>query len=400
MIDKKSSKCGKEIKVRYYLDYAATTPPSDAVKLGVTQHLEANFGNPSSLHRLGVQAEKHIKESRRILSKALGVLEREIIFTSGGTEANNLALFGVINKFKKGRLITTKIEHPSVLKVFEYFEKKGFDVVYLPVNEEGVVEVERLIDALTRDTLLVSIMHVNNEIGTIQPIKAIGQVIHHFNQMEKTDIKFHVDAVQGFGKIELDVKSSHIDLMTISAHKINGLKGTGALYQSSETVLIPRLYGGQQENGLRPGTENVLGIIAFGIACEETFLKRKQLFETCLMLKERMVQHLGMVEGFKINGRSDSPYILNLTFPGIKAEVLLHTLEMNGVYVSTGSACSSKKKSHSHVLKAIGLKDLEIEGSIRLSFGEGLDEKCIDEAAVFIKEAAQTLKQVMGKRNR
>lgn len=386
--------------MRYYLDYAATTPPSEAVKLGITHHLEMNYGNPSSLHRLGVQAEKLIKDSRRTLSKALGVSEREILFTSGGTEANNLAIIGTVNKYKKGRLITTKIEHPSVLNTFEHFEKLGFEVIYLPVNNGGVVELEDFQKALTRDTILVSVMHVNNEIGSIQPIKAIGLAINGFNRAEKTSIKFHVDAVQGFGKIDLDVKACYIDLMTVSGHKINALKGTGALYCSSGTVLSPLIYGGQQENGIRPGTENVLGIIAFGIACEETFSKRTQLSAHCSTLKAKMIQHLSAIEDFKVNGLSDSPYIVNVTFPGIKAEVLLHTLEMNEVYVSTGSACSSKKKHQSHVLKAIGLSDREIEGSIRLSFGEGLDEKQIDDSAAFIVKAVQSLKQIMGKNKR
>lgn len=386
--------------MRYYLDYAATTPPSEAVKVRLSQHLELNYGNPSSLHRLGVQAEKTIKESRRILSKVLSVSEREIIFTSGGTESNNLAIFGVVDKHKKGRLITSRIEHPSVLSAFEHFEKRGFEVIYLPVNEDGVISIEDLQNALTHDTILVSVMHVNNEIGSIQPIQAIGQAINLFNRTQKTMVKFHVDAVQGFGKVDLDVNASYVDLMTISGHKIHGLKGTGALYCNAGTTLTPLMYGGQQENGIRPGTENILGIIAFGIACEEAFEKRKMLMDTCLRLKESMINRLSVIDLFKVNGGLDSPYILNVSFPGIKAEVLLHTLEMNDVFVSTGSACSSKKKNQSHVLKAIGLNDSEIEGAIRLSFGEGLDEKTINEAAEFIINAVQSLKQIMVKKKR
>ena len=380
-----------------YLDYAATTPLSARVKKVIGDNLDV-FGNPSSLHQLGVVSEKLIKTARREICDVLDVNERELIFTSGGTESNNLAIFGSVNGKNKGRYITSKIEHPSVLKAFESLAKNGHDVVFLSVNEFGQIDLDALNDALSVDTVLVSIMFVNNETGAIQPIEKIGRLIDQFNKANKTTIKFHVDAVQAFGKLSISVDNSHIDLMSISAHKINGLKGTGALYVRSGTTLKPILYGGQQEYALRPGTENFIGILSFAEATKDAYESMQRRYSQVESIKEAFVSSFETSEEIAVNGRLDfehSPYILNISFKGVKAEVLLHTLEMKGIYVATGSACSSKKKEYSHVLKAIGLDDERLESAIRFSFSADLSIEDIKLAASEIEKVSRELRQIM-----
>jgi len=381
-----------------YLDHSATTPVSKRVRIAIENVLTTNYGNPSSLHRMGLNAEKAIKSARSSIAKTLNVSEKAIIFTSGGTEANNLAIFGAIRR-EKGRLITTAFEHPSVLATMTQLEKEGYDVVYLPINSDGHIDSEDLKNALTEDTQLVSIMFVNNEIGSIQPIDRIAEIIETYNEAHQARVRFHVDAVQAYGKMPINLKGLKIDALTISAHKINGLKGSGALVKSDRLSVKARTYGGGQEQGIRPGTENIIGIVAFGVAAEEANETMREHRVHVEKLKSALISKVLLEDGISINGfEPQSPYILNLAFEGIKAEVMLHTLEMSDIYVSTGSACHSKKMSQSHVLTAMGISQLKTDGAIRISFGASntLDE--IETTANMLLKSYKDLKKLMKRR--
>ncbi|GAU79193.1 cysteine desulfurase family protein [Fusibacter sp. 3D3] len=382
-----------------YLDHSATTPVDQAQKELILRLMFDDFGNPSSLHKLGVNSEKYLKKSRAQISKALGVNEKEILFTSGGTESNNFAIQGAIPKSKKGRLITSTFEHPSVLKCVEQMAKKEFDAHFIKIDCDGFIDLNELEITLSQETVLVSIMHINNEIGTIQPIEEIGQMIYNFNQAHNTKIIYHVDAVQSFGKLRVNVKKAHIDLLSFSAHKINGLKGIGGLYVREGVTLMSLLYGGGQEKGSRPGTENICGIASLGAATESTFQNLETNYEHVKNLKSTMLSYLEThCNAFEINGTiSDrtSPYILNVSFRGIKGEVLLHTLEMHSIYVSTGSACSSKKKSYSHVLEAMALDDERLEGAIRISFSKMNTLEEVIKASEIICKEVKSLRSII-----
>lgn len=385
-----------------YLDYAATTPISPEVKEVMINHFDT-FGNPSSLHHLGVVAEKLIKQARKQVSDALGVNEREIIFTSGGTEANNLAIQGLTLNRTNARYITSQIEHPSVLGTFEWLEKNGADVVYLPVDEHGRVMLDALKSALSNETVLVSIMAVNNETGTIQPVQEIGTMIQTFNREFQAQVRFHVDAVQAFGKFTLMPEKLNVDAMSISAHKIGGPKGIGALYVKKGINLKPLMFGGQQEQGVRPGTENGLGIVAFGKAAELAKNHMAQRESYVKEIKSTFIDALMQEPEIIINGTVDasaSPYIINLSVMGVKGEVLLHTLEMKGLYVATGSACSSKKKVASHVLRAMKLNDARLEGAIRISFSHLTTIEEVKMATDMLIESAKTLRSIMSSKHR
>ena len=379
-----------------YLDYAATTPLSDAVQKSIIDHMSL-FGNPSSLHRLGVESERKLKSVKTLIAEELGVKENEVIFTSGGTESNNLAILGMHTSKSNARYITTAIEHPSVLNAFQQLEKRGHEVIYVSVDESGIINLTELENALNADTVLVSIMAVNNEVGSMQPIMEVGTIINTFNKTHQTQVKFHVDAVQAFGKIQLNMNLLNVDLMTISAHKIGALKGCGALIKRSHVTLKPLVYGGQQEYGIRPGTENLMGIISFGAAIEVLKKDKSLRFQQVNVLRDKIVQKLTTLEGVRINGNGiqQSPYILNVSFLGVKAEVLLHALESKQIYVATGSACSSKKKSHSHVLKAMGFDEMRMDGSIRLSLSDGLSDADVLGAVDEIMSIASDLRAIM-----
>jgi cysteine desulfurase len=361
-------------RMMIYLDNSATTRQHDIVTAEMLQMMENEYGNPSSLHRLGLTAEKRVKKARKQVADSLGVREDEIVFTSGGTESDNMAISGAaFSRRRSGRkIITTCIEHPAVLESCRRLEREGFQVVYLKVDSQGRLDLEELKRHLDQDTILISIMHVNNETGSIQPIEEIWKLKEGFNLEHKTQILLHVDAVQSYGKLNLkDIQS---DLLSISGHKVHGPKGIGALYIKKGVLLDPLLVGGGQEKGRRSGTENVPAIVGLGVAAdkilrEQTYVKAR-LEELKVHFTERLQAEIPDV---KINGGMDdrsSPGILNVSFLGTRGEVLLHSLEQEGIYVSTGSACSSNKKGQSHVLKAMGLKDKEIEGAIRFSFGE------------------------------
>ncbi len=343
-----------------YLDNAATTKPSECAIEAATEAF-GSFGNPSSLHRLGMEAEKIIKDARASVAEKLMVSDNNIYFTSGGTEANNTAILGyaMANRKRGNHLITTKIEHPSVLEPFKHLEKSGFSVTYLDVSEGGAISLKDFEDALREDTLLVSVMAVNNETGVIQPFDRLKEVM----KKKAPNAVLHSDCVQAFCKIPVFPKKCGIDMLSVSAHKVHALKGTGGLYIADNIHINPILLGGGQERGLRSGTENTVGIAAFSAAIKN-YKKIGQ--EKRTELKEKILKN---IPNTYVNGTMEnSGYILNISFEGIKSEILLHSLEARGIFVSTGSACSSHKPQPSHVLTAMGVSHKNIDGAIRFSF--------------------------------
>ncbi len=350
-----------------YLDNSATTVVIPEVAAAMQEALTKNYGNPSSLHRKGLDAERAITASRRIMAKACFVKEEEIFFTSGGTEANNVAIKGVARRYRRRgtHLITTKIEHPSVLYAFRALQKEGFTVTYLEVNRDGLVRTEDVMDAVQDDTVLVSVMHVNNEVGTIQPIEQIGKQL----KSAKKEIIFHVDAVQSFGKLPVLPDNWQADIVSFSAHKIHGPKGVGALYCKSGITPDSLFHGGGQEKSLRPGTENTAGIVGFAEAARIAMQKREENVQHMACLRQRLLDGVKTIPNVVYNGTQEAaPHIFNLTVSGVKGEVLVHSLEEHGVYISTGSACHSHRTNPSHVLQAMGLTEKEIEASLRFSF--------------------------------
>lgn len=361
-----------------YLDNCSTTKPREEVINAISEALRTDFGNPSSLHRLGIKTEKKIKEARDTISNFLKVESSEIYFTSGGTESNNIALQSIVNKCtRKGKhIITTKIEHPSVLNVMKHYEENGYSVTYLNINRKGYINLEELRDSIKEDTILVSIIHVNNEIGALQDIKAIKEVIN--NSISKPLL--HLDGIQSFGKVDFSLKGLDVDSYSFSGHKVYGPKGVGGLYINKRLKLNPITFGGNQENGLRSGTENVPGIIGLGEAVKILDCNSIKEAKAVQELKEYMANRIiDEIDDVKINTSLDntsSPYIISITFRHTRGEVLLHYLEDKDIYVSTSSACSSKGTTKSHVLKALNLTDKEIEGTIRFCFSYeiGLDD--------------------------
>lgn len=348
-----------------YLDNSATTRVREEVAEAVMAAMTRQYGNPSSLHRKGIEAERLVKESREILAQALRVSVEEIFFTSGGTEANNLAIKGVARARRGRHLITTAIEHPSVLNTFAQLEEEGFRVTYLRVNNEGIIDPEELRASLRPETILVSTMYINNEIGSIQPLEAIGSVLKE----HEGDVLWHVDAVQAFGKLPLRPRQLGIHLLSISGHKFHGPKGIGALYVARNVNIKPLFGGGEQERGLRSGTENVPGIVGMGVAARLALAEQEEAVARMAALKKQLVDGiLSRVPDTRLNGpRTGAPHIANISFTGVKGEVLVHALEGVGIYVSTGSACSSRQPKPSHVLTALGLARPELEGALRFS---------------------------------
>lgn len=371
-----------------YLDNAATTKPSENAVKAMLSAAEL-FGNPSSLYRLGLDSEKFIKNSRETIAKMLGAESKHIYFTSGGTEANNTALFGEARgRGKLGKhIITTSIEHPSVLETAHQLEKEGFEVTYLGVSADGRIDINEFEKSLRPDTILVSVMHVNNETGVIQPVDRLKSIM----RQKSPNAVLHCDCVQSFGKLDVKPKLWGADLISISAHKIHGFKGSGALYVN-DTKFRPLIYGGEQQNGVRPGTENVGGIASFGAAAAECDCDNTKLLKLRTLLKNKLAEK---TENIKINGSDEynSGSVLNVSFIGIKAEILLHALEARGIYVSTGSACSSHKPQPSHVLTAMGLDNREIGGAVRFSFDNGITEEDIEFTANAAAEETAKLRR-------
>lgn len=375
-----------------YLDNSATTKVAKEAVDAMVHALTVAFGNPSSLHRKGMEAEKIVNKAREKLALFLGGKAREIYFTSGGTESNNLAIKGAAYARRRygKHLITTSIEHPSVLEVFKQLEEEGFSVTYLDVDEKGHINLEKLKQAIKPDTILVSIMYVNNEVGSIQPIQDAAKIIS-----QNRNTLFHVDAVQAFGKIPLIPNLSGVHLLSLSAHKIYGPKGVGALFVREGTKITPLFNGGGQEEGLRSGTENVPGIAGFSAAAELVFKNFGAWQAKMRELKERLKTGiLSEIPDTVLNGPDDgAPHILNISFLGTKAEVLLHALESHGIYVSTRSACSSHKNARSHVLAAMGKTAEEIEGAIRFSLSPFLSIEDIDYTVEILKKEVNELRK-------
>ena len=359
-----------------YLDNSATTKVKSSVAESMVNAMTKDFGNPSSLHRLGLTAEKIVKDSRATIAKAFNASPEEIYFTSCGTESDNTVVKGVWESKKKQgkRIITTAVEHPAILRSVEWCKQQGADVIYLPVDENCNINMQDLKDALTDDTILVSVMHVNNEVGSIFPIKEIAKYVH-----ENSKAYVHTDAVQSFGKIDVDVKDLGVDFLSISGHKIHAAKGIGALYVKKGVHIPSFMLGGGQESGFRSGTESVPLIAGLGEAVKTLVRPDNKVKE---YLRDKIVEAFG--DTVKINTPAISaPSVLNVSFIGCRAEVLLHMLEENEIFVSTGSACSSNsKKKGSNVLNAMGLKPEEVEGAIRFSFSE---ENTIEEMDYVIK---------------
>jgi cysteine desulfurase len=332
------------------------------------------------------------------VAKALGANDGEIYFTSGGTESNNLAILGALegNKRLGKHIITTKIEHPSVLNVFNALKERGYDVTYLKVDSSGLIDLQEFKNSLRDDTALVSIMYVNNEVGTLQPIEDICKILRSL----KNKPIFHVDAIQAFGKIDFSLKRLNVDLLSISGHKICGPKGIGALYIKKGTKIKSIIFGGNQESGIRSGTENVHGILGLGVAADIAQKNLKGNIKKMNILKNRLLEGIKeQINNIKINGlveKRSAPHILNVSFLDVRGEVLLHSLEQDGIYVSTGSACSSRKKSYSHVLKAMGITEKEMEGAVRFSFSPFNSQEEIDYAIERLNYHVKELRKVIG----
>ena len=354
-----------------YLDNSATTKCfKDVAELMMTIMCE-DYGNPSSMHNKGMQAENYIRNAKDIISRNLKVNEKEILFTSGGTESDNIALIGsAMANYRAGRhLITTKIEHPAILQTMKYLEEQGFEVTYLPVDKNGQIRLEDLEKAIRDDTILVSIMHTNNEIGALQPIEAAGSLIKKINP----NIIFHVDAVQGFGKFRIYPKRMNIDLLSVSGHKIHGPKGVGFLYINEKIKIKPIIFGGGQQKGMRSGTENVPGVAGLAKAIEMIYADLDENVEQLYRLKEHFIAGVTRIPDIKINGltgKESAPHIVSVSIRGIRSEVMLHALEEKGIYVSAGSACASNKPQTSDTLKAIGVEKELLDSTIRFSFSE------------------------------
>lgn len=379
-----------------YFDNSATTKPYDEVVRHMADVAANTYGNPSSMHTLGIEAERLVKSAREILARCLDADPREIYFTSGGTESNNTAVRGYLEANpRRGRhIITTAVEHPSVLEVFRTLEKQGFKVDWLSVDSEGRIRPDELGAKINRETALISLILVNNETGTIQPLE---EVIALRNRINK-DTAIHVDAVQAFGKLRLSPSKAGVELMSVSSHKIHGPKGVGALYASRSVRLKPLLYGGGQEALMRSGTENVPGISGFGLAADMTFKKLDDSGVKVAGLKREFIRGLEKsgLDFKTVTPEKASPYILNAAFRGVKAEVLLHHLEERKIFVSTGSACSSRKNVRSHVLNAMGVAPGLIDGAIRFSFSAFNTE---DEVETTIRELADIVPKIRIKRS-
>lgn len=352
-----------------YLDNSATTRAFDEVVDVVSRVMREDFGNPSSMHQKGVEAERYVKESKEMIAKTLKVQEKEIFYTSGGTESDNWALMGGASANSRAgkHLITTKVEHPAILQTMEYLESIGYEVTYLSVDKQGVIRLEELEQAIRPDTILVSIMHVNNEVGAVQPVEEAGLLIKRINP--KT--LFHVDAVQSFGKYRIFPKKCKIDMLSVSGHKIHGPKGTGFLYVDEHVKIKPIVFGGGQQKGMRSGTENVPGVAGIGKATQLMYRNLAEDVEKLYGLKRYFTDEIQKIENVKVNGplyEEGAPHIVSVSFAGVRSEVLLHALEDRGVYVSAGSACASNKHSVSATLKSMGVAQDMLDSTIRFSF--------------------------------
>lgn len=378
-----------------YFDHAATTPPREEVTRTIAEVMARHYGNPSSLHRLGEESDKLLRKSREVVSEALNVKPDEIVFTSGATESNNMAIKGAALQYaSRGKhIVTSMTEHPSVLECCKQLEAFGWEVTWLPADGDGQVTVSQVAEAIRPDTVLVSVMHVNNETGAVQPVAEIGQML----KIHKPTVLFHVDGVQGFGKIPLNLKQSGIDLFSLSAHKLRGPKGIGLLYVREGVNLFPLLAGGGQEAGRRSGTENIPYIVGMSKAIRLAKQEEVELTLRLSALKQRLIQGLSVIPELVLNsppGEGGAPHIVHFSYPGMKAEALLHMLEEEGFLVSTKSACSSKRSEPSRVLLAMG-KDKETAASgIRISMGDEHTKQDIEELLAALEKSVRRLRNL------
>lgn len=377
-----------------YLDNSATTAAFREVADIVAEVMCVNFGNPSSMHMKGVDAEKYIKDAKALIAKNLKCNEKEILFTSGGTESDNMALIGVAEANNRAgkHIITTSIEHHAILETCERLESLGYEITYLPVDENGIIRLTDLEAAIRPDTILVSIMHTNNEVGSLQPIAAAGELIKKINP--KT--LFHTDAVQGYGKAVILPKKCHIDLMSVSAHKIHGPKGVGFLYIGEKVKIHPIIFGGGQQKGLRSGTENVPGIAGMAKAIELCYKNLDEDIDRLYELKEYFVENILKIEDTKVNGlsgRDSAPHIVSYSVRGVRAEVLLHALEDKGIYVSSGSACATNRPSLSSTLQSMGVEKALLDSTLRFSFSIHTTKEELDYTIECLNEIIPTLRK-------
>ncbi len=381
-----------------YLDNSATTRCLPEVAELMNRIMCEDYGNPSSLHRKGLQAENYLRTAKETLAKILKVNEKELLFTSGGTESDNLALIGGAHaNCRRGKhLITTAIEHPAILQTMKFLEGEGYRVTYLPVDEKGCIRLEELESAITEETILVSMMHTNNEVGSLQPIAQAGELIKKINPQ----ILFHVDAVQGFGKSRIYPKKMNIDLLSVSGHKIHGPKGVGFLYVDSHIKLKPIVFGGGQQGGMRSGTENVPGIAGLALAADKLYADFDRDMEKLYSLKNHFIEGVQELENVAVNGPAcmdGAPHIVSVSFRGVRSEVLLHALEDKGIYVSAGSACSSHKPQPSATLTAMGIPKELLSSTIRFSFSVFTTMEEIDTTLEALRELLPVLRRFTAK---
>ena len=377
-----------------YFDNSATTRCYPEVAEIVVKTMTEDFGNPSAMHLKGVEAEKYVREAAQILAKILKVNEKEIIFTSGGTESNNLALFGGAdaNKRSGNHIITTSVEHAAVGQPAERLEQMGYEVTIVPVDHRGVVQLEALEKALRPDTILVSTMHVNNEVGAVMPVEEIAKLVHE----KSPKALYHVDAIQAFGKYRIYPKKAGIDMLSVSSHKIHGPKGVGFLYINEKARIQPQILGGGQQAGMRSGTDNVPGIAGLGVAAKMVYTDFDKKIEHMYQLKERLAEGFLKLPDVRLNGmeiREGAPQILSASFLGVRSEVLLHTLEEKGIYVSAGSACSSHKRKAAGTLSAMGMEAAQRESTLRFSFSEENTFEEVDYALEVIGQVLPMLRR-------
>ena len=377
-----------------YLDNSATTRVYPEVASLVTKIMEEDYGNAASLHKKGMDAERYVKRAKEQIAQTLHVEPKNIFFTSGGTESNNWAITGsaLANRRAGTKIVTTSIEHPSVRNVVRFLEDFGFTAVYLPVDRDGIVRLEDLEEAVTPDTILVSVMYVNNEIGAVQPIAEIGSWL----KKNRSDTLFHVDAIQAYGKYEIRPKKLGIDLLSASGHKLHGPKGAGFLYIADHVKIKPLLLGGGQQKGMRSGTENVPGEAGLGLAAEILYKNRAANVASMYARKQRLIEGLEQIDGAHINGKKgqeSAPHIVSCSFDGVRSEVLLHALEAEHIYVSSGSACASSHPSEITTLLAIGLKKEEQEGTIRFSLSEWTTDEEIDQTLEELRKLLPVLRK-------
>ena len=373
--------------MQVYLDNSATTRVFDSVKDACVRVMTQDYGNPSSLHYKGVESEKYLKEAREIIAKSLKAKPQEIIFTSGGTESNNMAIIGTALAHRRtgNHIITSTIEHASVYNVFGFLEEQGFRVSYVPVDELGHLRQDILEQTIDDDTILVSCMYVNNEIGSVNPIAEIGALIKRKNP--KT--LFHVDAIQAYGKYKIVPKNMSIDLLSVSAHKIHGPKGVGFIYIKDGTKIRPIIYGGGQQKGMRSGTDNVPGIAGMACAVQEIYTEHEEKISRLYELKEYFISMLSRLSDVYVNGltgRDSAPHIISVSFAGVRSEVLLHALEDKGICVSSGSACSSNHPAVSGTLKGIGVKKELLDSTLRFSLSVFTTKEELDYTIETLKE--------------